>query len=51
MAISFGGGVMPVVRIDRFVFRLVNLSVIISSASSVFAKTSALVLVAVVAVT
>ena len=33
---------MPVVRIDGFVFWLVNLSVIISSASNVFAKTVAL---------
>ena len=42
---------MPVVRIDGFVFWLVNISVIISSASSVFAKTAALALTAAVSVT
>ena len=42
---------MPVVRIDGFVFWLVNLCVIISSVSSVFTKTSALALAAAISVT
>ena len=42
---------MLVVRIDGFVFWLVNLSVIISSASNIFVKTSALALAGAISVT